>query len=52
VTARKDTQAKTAYVVRTDAVVVDGEHHHYGATVKLSAADAKPLLALGKVEKP
>jgi hypothetical protein len=51
VTARKDTQ-KSEYIVRTDAVVVDGEHYHYGATVKLSAADAKPLLDQGKVEKP
>jgi len=51
VSAQKPAAAKADYIVRTDAVVVAGKHYHYGSKVKLDAATAKPLLAVGKVEK-
>jgi hypothetical protein len=51
VTARKPSDAKVKVIVRTDAVVVAGTHYHYGQAVTLSADQAKPLLAGGRVEK-
>ena len=42
---------KSSYTVRTDAVYVAGTPSFYGDKVKLSDADAKPLLRTGRVSK-
>jgi hypothetical protein len=39
------------YVVRTDTVIAKSGPAFYGDKVKLSADEAKPLLAEGKVSK-
>jgi hypothetical protein len=46
----KKTSAST-YVVRTDAVIAKTGPAFYGDKVKLTEAEAKPLLAEGKVSK-
>ena len=44
-------QAKSSYIVRTDAVIASNKPHFYGETVKLSEEEAKPLLKDGRVSK-
>jgi hypothetical protein len=48
---RNKPSAKSSYTVRTDCVIVAGSPNLYGEQVKLSDADAKPLLKDGKISK-
>lgn len=43
--------SKSAYVVRTDAVIASNKPHFYGEKVKLSDEEAKPLLEDGRVSE-
>ena len=44
-------EKKSTFIVRTDAVVAKSGTTFYGEEVKLSDAEAKPLLKDGRVEK-
>jgi hypothetical protein len=48
---KTSTPTKSSFTVRTDCVVVAGTPHFYAQKVKLSEAEAKPLLREGKVSK-